>query len=344
MKNISITILAAAFFLTAGAQTSWKKIREELIVANPPFKECHASTIVEVAPGILITSFFAGTGEGEKDVTIWQATSENNQWGVPATVADGIQSDLVRFPCWNPVLFKTREGKLFLFYKVGPKPYSWWGMYKISSDDGKSWGVAEKLPEGLLGPIKNKPVQLSDSSILSPSSKEEKNAWKVFVEKSKDEGKTWQLIPVDTGNAIKVIQPTILQYPHGRVQMLCRSNQDKIMQAWSNNNGDSWGKFSATTLPNPNSGIDAVTLKSGWQMLVYNPTTKGKGWSDGRQKLNVAISKDGVRWKDVAVLENGTREEFSYPAIIEASDGKVHITYTWDRKNIKHVVLEENKK
>jgi alpha-L-fucosidase len=342
IKFSFICTLCLTAFFSIFAQPTWKIVHSELIVKQPPFQECHASTIAEVAPGKIMASFFGGTGEGEKDVTIWLTASENGKWSEPVIIADGIINDTLRYPCWNPVLFKNSEGKLFLFYKEGPRPFSWWGMVKTSTDNGSSWSLPEKLPTGILGPIKNKAVQLADGTILSPSSKEENNVWKVYLERSKDQGKNWQLISVDTGNTFKVIQPTILLYPHQRIQMLCRSNQDKIVESWSANNGTTWSQLATTQLPNPNSGIDAVTLKSGWQMLVYNPTTKGREWSNGRQKLNVAISKDGRTWKDVVVLENGTSEEFSYPAIIEASDGKVHITYTYDRKNIKHVVLAHN--
>jgi alpha-L-fucosidase len=94
-------------------------------------------------------------------------------------------------------------------------------------------------------------------------------------------------------------------------------------------------------LPNPNSGTDAVTLKNGLQLIVYNPDLPGKDWFNGRSRLRVAASRDGAHWEDVVVLEDGTTEEFSYPAIIQSRDGLVHITYTYDRKNIKHVVLQE---
>lgn len=344
MRYIFTVIFFITIFLTAAAQPSLKKVSEELVISNAPFKECHASSIVEILPGKLMVTFFGGTGEGEKDVTIWQATQQNNRWNFPVSIADGIVNDALRYPCWNPVLFKTSGEKLFLFYKVGPTPAQWWGMFKTSMDNGKTWGMPQKLPDGILGPIKNKPVQLWDGSVLSPSSKEENNVWKVYMEKSTDTGNTWQLIPVDTGSKFKVIQPAVLAYPDKRIQILCRSDQDKIVQAWSEDEGKTWSKLSTTQLPNPNSGIDAVTLKNGWQLLVYNPTVKGKDWANGRQKLNVAVSKDGTVWKDVVVLENGTSEEFSYPAVIETSDGKVHITYTYNRKNIKHVVLEEKKK
>ncbi|HTF28645.1 MAG TPA: exo-alpha-sialidase, partial [Flavitalea sp.] len=138
-------------------------------------------------------------------------------------------------------------------------------------------------------------------------------------------------------------QPSILSYGNNRLQILCRSRHDSLVEAYSGDNGLTWGKISKTVLPNPNSGTDAVTLKQGLQLLVYNPTKRGKQWSNGRGKLNVAVSKDGKVWSDVMVLENGENEEFSYPAVIQSSDGKVHITYTYDRKNVKHVVISQKK-
>jgi predicted neuraminidase len=95
--------------------------------------------------------------------------------------------------------------------------------------------------------------------------------------------------------------------------------------------------MSLTSLPNPNSGIDAVTLKDGRQLLVYNHTTRG------RSPLCVAVSKDGKMWDAAVVLENEPGKEFSYPAVIQSHDGKVHVTYTWMRKRIKHAVVDPGK-
>ena len=100
-------------------------------------------------------------------------------------------------------------------------------------------------------------------------------------------------------------------------------------------------------MPNNNSGIDAITLKDGRHLLVYNnvkplPTEK-EGWS-ARSPLNVAISKDGIEWQPLLVLENEVGSEFSYPYVIQGEDGKVHITYTWKREKIKYVVIDINEK
>jgi predicted neuraminidase len=341
-KSTFIFLFTVLSGSTGNAQSTWKKVKQEIIFQNPPFNNCHASTLVETKTGEILLSCFGGSQEGKNDVSIWLYSLSNEDNNTPTKVADGVVSDTLRYPTWNPVLFKETDGKLFLFYKVGPNPREWWGLYKTSADNGKTWSLPVKLPKGILGPIKNKPIQLADGVILSPSSVEEENGrWKGHIEKSIDGGVTWNLIQLDTNKKFDIIQPSILEYPEGRLQVLCRSKQGKVVQAWSSDSGNTWSKLSATELLNPNSGTDAVTLKSGKQLIVYNPDVPGKDWFEGRGKLRVACSNDGITWKDVAVLENGTKEEYSYPAIIQTKDGLIHITYTFDRKNIKHVVLEE---
>jgi len=325
----------------AMAQRGWTIAKQELLFAAPPFQQCHASTLVEITKGKFLVACFGGAHEGDKQVDIWLTTIDKHGVAPPMAVADGVVSDTLRYPTWNPVLFNVHGGDLLLFYKVGPNPRAWWGMVKSSADGGRTWSAARRLPAGVLGPIKNKPVQLANGTILAPSSVEENSGhWRAHLEKSTDLGKSWQLIPIDTASVLDVIQPSILTYQDGRLQVLCRSKQGRIAQSWSTTKGDTWGPLSQTTLLNPNSGTDAVTLRSGSQLLVYNPAVPGKDWFNGRGQLRVAESADGVAWHDVAILENGTIEEYSYPAIIEARNGQVHITYTYNRHNIKHVVLQ----
>ncbi|MGV8880103.1 MAG: sialidase family protein [Sphingobacteriaceae bacterium] len=344
--TIKIFALFLCLFLFAAigcfAQATWQKLSTELMFDRPPFQECHASTLAELSPGKFMAAWFGGTQEGHQDVCIWFSTLENGKWSTPSKIAEGSDNPNQRYPLWNPVLFKAKEGKLFLFYKEGKNPREWWGMVKTSTDDGKVWSAAERLPEGVLGPIKNKPVQLADGTILSPSSVETKRKWTVHMERSSDLGKTWQIIPVDHQSAFDVIQPSVLFYPENKLQILSRSKQGSVVQSWSGDEGKTWSKMSSTKLANPNSGIDAVTLEDGTQLIVYNPTLPGKDWSNGREKLNVAQSEDGITWKDIFVLEDGKKgDEFSYPAIIQASDRKIHLTYTHNRTNITYVVLEK---
>jgi alpha-L-fucosidase len=324
----------------AQGQNNWKKIREELIVNDPPFQQCHASTIVQLGSGEVMAAWFGGSSEGRKDVVIWSAIKNKNSWSDPVVVADGIVNDSLRYPCWNPVLFRSDNHKLFLFYKVGPSPREWWGMMKTSMDDGKTWTLPVRLPDGLLGPIKNKPIQLVDGSILAPSSMETIYKWSVHIEKSDDEGSSWKKILIDTAG-FDVIQPSILNYGKGKLQLLCRSKHGMVVQSWSSDNGNTWSKLSGTTLLNPNSGTDAITLINGEQLIVYNPSRPGKEWYNGRAELRVAVSADGKKWRDIMTLEKGVREEFSYPAVIQTKNGDVHVTYTYDRKNIKYVVIRK---
>ncbi|MCJ8209739.1 exo-alpha-sialidase [Mucilaginibacter sp. RS28] len=343
IKKIAICCLFVALAAFAYGQTGWTKVSEKLVFNNPPFKNCHASTIVETQTGELLLACFGGSQEGKDDVVIWLGQLGANGEVVPHEVANGVVDDTKRFPCWNPVLLKKKSGELVLFYKVGPNPREWWGMYKTSLDNGLTWSDAMKLPEGILGPIKNKAVELKDGTILCPSSKEYANGhWRVFIERTNRKLSKWESVPVDTASNFDVIQPSIVFYGGKKLQILCRSKQGNVIQSRSNNNGISWSALSKTTLLNPNSGTDAVTLKDGKQLIVYNPDVPGKEWFNGRSNLRVAMSADGEHWQDIMELEHGTKEEFSYPAIIQTRDGLVHITYTYDRKNIKHVVLKEN--
>jgi predicted neuraminidase len=158
------------------------------------------------------------------------------------------------------------------------------------------------------------------------------------MEFTKDDGVNWERTPDLNGRDIKVIQPAILVHKDGKLQMLCRSQSSVILSSWSSDNGKTWSSFSSAGLPNPNSGIDAVTLHDGRHILVYNHILKG------RNVLNVAVSEDGNVWKAAAVLENDPeKSEYSYPAVIESADGLIHITYTWNRKLIKHVVIDPRK-
>ncbi len=316
----------------AGKSRSEALVKSEFIFESAPFPQCHASTIAE-SKGEIVAAWFGGTHERHPDVGIWLSRLENGHWTAPVEVANGVESPTNRFPCWNPVLFQPKSAPLLLFYKVGPSPSRWWGMLMTSDDGGKTWSAPQRLPDGILGPIKNKPVQLPNGDVLCPASTEN-DGWRVHFERTPDLGKTWtKTPPVNDPNQIAAIQPSILFHGPNRLQAVGRTRQGKIFDIWSEDQGHSWGPMSLTELPNPNSGIDAVTLKDGRQLLVYNHTPKD------RTPLNVAVSRDGRNWMAALVLENEPAQ-FSYPAVIQTSDGLVHITWTWKRQRIKHAVLD----
>ena len=341
-----IVLLPAAAPLRgeSSVSTGMAVTSSQFIYETAPYPQCHASTIVEIAPGHLAAAWFGGTRERNPDVCIYVAHYRDGKWSEGVQVADGVQREGERLPTWNPVLFKAPgDGPLVLFYKVGPSPSTWWGMYKTSADAGKTWSDAVRLPDGVLGPIKNKPVVLKDGAWLSPSSTEGKGGWHVQFERSSDGGKTWQVIgPVERGPDLQAIQPSILFHADGALQALCRSKQGVVAQTWSRDNGATWSALTAAALPNPNSGTDAVTLADGRQLIVYNHSAHRPHEAKGnRWPLDVAVSEDGLTWRHVATLETEPNKAgYAYPAVIQSSDGKVHITYTWDRQRIKHVVMD----
>jgi len=317
------------------AQSRAAIVKTEFIYDQAPFPSCHASTIVQTK-GVLVAAWFGGTDEKNPDVGIWVSRYDKRGWSKVVEVANGVQQPDLRYPCWNPVLFQPERGPLLLFYKVGPSPSTWWGMLTTSTDGGATWSKPTRLPDGILGPIKNKPVQLRDGSILCGSSTEHAG-WRVHMERTSDLGKTWQKTePLNDRNEFGAIQPAILVHPSGAIQILCRSRQGKITESWSSDGGKTWSAMKVTSLPNPSAGIDAVVLRDGRALVVYNHTTRG------RSPLNIAVSSDGKIWKAALTLEDQPGE-YSYPAVIQTGDGLVHVTYTWKRKLIKHVVIDPKK-
>jgi len=335
----------AAMNLVNAQSGPWKKgiVEEEFIFNKAFFPSCHAATIAETPKG-LVAAWFGGTKERNPDVEIYVSRKINHSWTTPVSVANGIQNDTLRYPTWNPVLYQVPDGDLLLFYKVGPKPSEWHGWMKTSHDNGITWSKAKALPDGYIGPVKNKPVLVGNNKLLSPSSTED-DGWKIHFEASNDFGKTWRWIgPINDGKTFNAIQPSILLYKNGKLQILARSKNRALLQSWSSDKGETWSPLEKTSLPNNNSGTDAVTLKDGRQLLVYNhvlpPGNEVKG---ARTPLNVAVSKDGETWYASLILEDSPISQYSYPSVIQGKDGMVHIVYTWRRQKIKYVKVDPSK-
>ncbi|HBH51559.1 MAG TPA: sialidase [Planctomycetaceae bacterium] len=321
--------MASLTTLLQAAETPEKS--RQFLFETAPFPACHAATICELGEKMLC-AFFAGTDEGEDDVGIWLCTLEGQTWGPPVRVAEGRQPTSRQLPCWNPVLWPISETHVLLFYKVGPSPQSWWGVVKESHDAGRTWSAPRNLPEGILGPVRNKPV-LIDHRLWCGSSTEH-DGWRVHMEWTADQGRSWERTPpLNSSSEWGLIQPTLFTHPGNRLQILCRSQQGRVVELWSNDLGETWSAPQRLDLPNPNSGIDGVTLADGRHLLVYNHTDRG------RSPLNVALSTDGRSWSNQFTLENEPGE-FSYPAVIQSRGGSIEIVYTWNRRRIRHVTLD----
>ncbi|MDE2681457.1 MAG: exo-alpha-sialidase, partial [Verrucomicrobiota bacterium] len=247
--KIICTLLCAAGLVTAAELPPLAKPGQGALLSanliysfwNRPTPQCHASTIAETPTG-LVAAWFAGTREKHSDVGVRISRLLNGKWTTPVEVADGSEGEDREYSCWNPVLFQPKKGPLMLFYKVGPTPSRWWGMLLTSKDGGKTWGDRHKLGKNdkighLIGPVKNKPIQLADGTILCPSSTEHKG-WRVHFEATRDFGKTWKVIgPINNGKEFGAIQPSILTYADGRMQVMCRSQQKVVTQSESKDGG-----------------------------------------------------------------------------------------------------------
>ena len=343
-------VIKSIFF--GGSVLNHRVVFREFVFGDErPFASCHASTLLVLEGGGILVAWFGGSREGADDVSIWMSRRDgsNGIWSPPVKVADeeGI-------PHWNPVLFQGENGSTFLFYKVGHEIKSWRTMVATSYDSGHTWTKPKALVEGDVGgrgPVKNKPIILTDGTWLAPASTENEQ-WDAFVDISYDQGQTWvksDVVPLrrsiagglesgesgmlSPGAVVRgkgVIQPTLWESESGIVYMLLRSTEGHIYRSDSEDGGRTWSLAYPSGLPSNNSGIDLVRLDSGLLALVYNPV--GINWGP-RTPLVVGVSADnGHSWRDEIILENG-EGEYSYPAIVAQGD-MVCLTYTWKRERV----------
>lgn len=309
---------------------------EFVFTDSTQFRNVHASTLAETADGIVVA--WRGA-EGEDPVGIWVARKVGDEWTAPVEVARCTTPDDSSRPCLLPSLSLWPDHSTRLFYKVGRGILRWHGAFRTSVDDGLSWSDEELLPEGIIGPVKNRPLLLNDGSVINPSSRvyetDEPNSG-IYFERTVDGGQSWTVArpaPAASGQVL-AIQAGILEHPGGRLQAIGRTaDAGSIFTTESQDRGETWGPVELTVLPNPNSGMDAITLTDGRHLLVYNHS------ATQRSPLNMAASRDGHLWEAAVVLEDEDHE-YSYPSMVQTSDGLVHITYTWRRKHIKHVVID----
>ena len=312
----------------------------EFVFNDAPFSSCHAPTIAETEDGSLVVAWFAGDREGAPNVAIWSSRLEkgSSEWSEPRIIADADEEGV---PCWNPVLFQPSNEPLFLFFKQGNSIARWRGVLQCSEDSGKTWKERLVLPEGFIGPVKNKPFELPNGEFICPTSTEN-NGWLVHFEFARDFYEQWtKTPPINSPSEGEAIQPSILSHKDGKLQAICRNRNGngQLWQTWSKDFGKTWSKLSPLPLPNPCSGIDATGLQDGRFLLVYNHATVKTG---SRNVLNVAISDNGEDWRAALVLEN-SKGEYSYPSVLQTKDGTIQIVYTWRREKIKRVVLDPSK-
>lgn len=324
-----------------------KSRKQYIFEDDRPFPSCHASTLVVLPNGDVLAAWFGGLHEKASDVAIWMSCRTGESWSAPYKAADeeGIAH-------WNPVLFDDGR-KLTLYYKVGHEITDWFTRVIHSVDGGQTWTEPEELVEGDIGgrgPVRNKPISLSDGTILAPASVERKDPdapgkqiWEAFVDISNDFGHTWKqsdLVPMEVSKLVGAqhthakgfIQPTLWMSGGTNVHMLLRSTEGFIYRSDSEDNGETWCMAYPIDLPNNNSGIDVVQMDNGMLALIFNPVT-GYSTRSPRTPIVIRFSSDnGSTWTDEVKLETEPGE-YSYPAIVAKAD-ELYVTYTWKRERI----------
>lgn len=383
-------------------------VKDEFLYEHTSFPQCHAGTLVELKNGDLVAAYFGGKHERNPDVCIWVSIKKKGfkEWSKPILAGDGvfelgtadarlagitaestaaeagpIKSFDKNFPlhqlrrkaCWNPVLTVMPDGELWLFYKIGLKVADWTGWLVKSKDGGFTWSQREPLPEGFIGPVKNKPEIVGNRLLCGSST--EGNGWKFHVEIYDLTKKQWKYVgPVpavpamrtedmkigaaetiedieapDAGgiadvsgkHPIDCIQPSLLKLKDGRLQVLMRTRNGKLATSFSSDNGDTWTAVTLTDVPNNQSGTDAVTLRDGRHVLIYNDFETLPGTKKGpRTPVSIALSDDGTHWRHVLTLEDSPISQYSYPAIIEGKDGTLHCLYTWRRQRMAYKQID----
>ncbi len=336
MRGVSRVLLIGALWLGSAAMPAAQSVTLGFIWEEAPFPRAHASTIVEAADGSLVAAWFGGSGEGQPDVGIWSARKPVGQpWTAPALVHKEPEQ-----PAWNPVLFRVGGDRLHLYFKVGPSPRAWSGVAVTSDDGGRSWSPPRWLPAGMLGPVRAKPILLTDGTLLAGTSLESYRTWSSWMEISEDGGESWSKHgPILYGDRerdrLGTIQPTLVEIAPGVVRAFFRTiRMGKIATSVSEDGGRTWAPLELTDLDHPSAGIDTVRLDDGRLILLYNPSTRR------RTPLSLAVSfDDGATFEDflvVEALEDGQRGELSYPSMIVDRDGDLQLTYTWNRRRIRH--------
>jgi len=334
----SAVLLALVVPAPGSARMQPVAIQREFVFEAAPFASSHASTIVQLRDGRLLAAWFGGSAEGAADVAIWSSFRRSGHWSRPRELAREAQ-----VATWNPVLFHTSDGRLWLYYKFGPNVGTWTGARRWSRDEGRTWSAVEHLPAGWYGPIRAKPLVLADGTVVSGSSVESYASWAAWIERSVDGGRTFARIgPIDVPSRFDrplagesrfgIIQPSIVAITRTHLRFYARSTLriGRVCVSDSYDAGRTWTSAHPIDVVNPNAAIDAVVLRDGRTVLVFDDS------ATARSPLTVAVSADGVHFTRFAALDSGPGE-YSYPAMIVDRDGGLDITYTWRRERIRFV-------
>ena len=156
---------------------------------------------------------------------------------------------------------------------------------------------------------------------------------------TEDAGQTWEFSKPLSQEGI---QPALVRKRNGNIVAFMRDSP-VVRRAESKDGGMNWTD-DPIDIANSGSSVAAIRLKSGNWLLFVNDL------KNGRHVLTAFLSDDeGKSWKwkrPMEKMEPG-KGGAHYPTIIEAKDGSIHSTYTFEDKQnfegktIKHVRFNE---
>jgi predicted neuraminidase len=325
---------------------------EGFVNAERPGTICHVSSVTPSGEeGGMACVWYSGSREGARDVAIYYSeysgSGPEGEWSRPVVLVDRktCSDETGRYvkKIGNPVIFRNLSGRLWLFYASVFE--GGWSMstlnYKVSPDGGRTWSRSEKLCLSpffnLTNNVKNKPVLLDDGSFLLPVYHEFASKLSQLVWFRPGDGRAeYEVIRMTAKR--RAIQPAIVSGGGKELFALFR-NMDRetkrhVLVSRSADMGASWSQPAESPLPNPNSGLDAIGFPGGGILSVLNDSF------DDRSRLSIAVSGDGGdTWRVLRTLENSAGQEYSYPSIARGTDGIYHVTYTFERRRIKHVAF-----
>ncbi len=334
------------------------------LAATPPFMRrefiapaigagiVHAASLCELVDGTLAAAWYAGSNEAAPDVTIQFATrpaGDDASWTAPRVVVspESASRDLGRFvkSLGNPVMFADSHDRLWLVYVS--VPIGGWAASSLnatsSTDGGRSWSPSRRLT---LSPFfniselaRNRPVALEGGGFAIPIYQELFGTVPEILWWSPGAGEQhprWMKTRMASGPVF--LQPAVVPLDplRGVAFYRSRARTRRVGMAESTDAGATWSVPRELELPNPGAAIAGLALSRGRILIAFNDSVVG------RDNLRLAVSDDrGVSWTRVATIEEAPDGSFSYPDLVRARDGSIHLVYTWRRKRIAHAVLNE---
>ena len=340
----------------------------EAMIPPGKYSTAHAPALLELPNGDMLCAWFAGSFEGSADISIVCARLSKgaDHWEEPVKVSyDPDRSEQ------NPSLLMGPDGAVWMIYTAqldrmeGTDNMQFTSVIRCqkSFDHGKTWGEAELLFTRE-GSFCRQPIQVLQNGrwifgnwVCTDSESGLAGDPTVF-QISDDQGKIWKTVEMPESHGR--VHANVVELTDGHLLAFMRSRAaDFIYISESFDWGDSWSKAVPTVLPNNNSSISALRLKSGRIAIAYNPTrtlnpVQGvAAWPGLRCPVAVALSEDeGKTWPMIRLMERGegyigeenktNNKQYEYPYLMQSKDGSLHLAYAYkNRIGVKYMRFME---